>query len=248
MLKNSFLLFAFLLISLKTSGQDSTVALRRTPRAIIKFAPLSLLDQDATVQAGLEYRTGVRTSVQGEFGYGRKGLSVFESDLRSYLKAEVWRGRAEVRFYNNRYRTNRRQNIGIRSDFPLGNYWAIEGLYKRINVLKQDNLYSAGAAAQMGSYVLIGTQQRPISRYVLGSHLKIGRQFAFYDPYKHLFSRTLIDIYIGAGVRWFTNDVPPRVGPNPITTCGCGIGRSLDNSQSGVLPSITAGLKVGFAL
>lgn len=239
---------SLLFIASPALSQDSTIALRRVHRAVIKFAPLSLLDQDATVQGGLEYRTGRRTSVQGEFGYGRKGLSPFNTDLDDFVRAEVWRVRSEVRFYNGRYRTNRRQGMAVRSDFPLGNYWAVEGFYKQINVLKQDNLYSAEASSQTGSYVLIGTQQRPISRYVLGSHLKIGRQFAFYDPQRRVFSRTLLDIYLGAGLRWFRNDVPPPVGPNPFPTCGCGIGRSFANSQRAVTPSLSAGLKLGFAL
>lgn len=247
-MKQLIYLVYFFLTASSTMGQDSTIALRRMPRAVVKLSPLSLLDQDATVQAGLEYRTGNRTSVQAEFGYGWKGLSVFESDLNEFVDAEVWRGRAEVRFYSGRYRTNRRQGIAVRSNFPLGNYWAIDGLFKQINVLKQDNLYSAEASSQIGSYVRIGTQQRFISRYVLGSHLKIGRQWAFYDPLNRNFSRTLLDIYLGAGLRWFMNDVPPRVGPNPIPDCGCGIGRSFDNPERGLTPSITAGLKVGFAL
>lgn len=230
------------------NAQDSTIRLQRPYRAVFKLAPLSLLDQDATVQAGLEYRTGSRTSVQGEFGYGKRGLSPFRSDLNDFVSAEIWRGRTEVRFYTNRYRTNRRQGIAVRSNAPLGNYWAIEGLYKQINLIRQDNVYSAEASSQSGSYVLIGTRQRPISRYVLGSHLKIGRQFAFYDPYRRVFSRTLIDIYIGAGVRWVKNDVSPPVGPNPFPTCGCGIGRSFSSAGSSLLPSVTAGLKLGFAL
>lgn len=247
-MKQLLYLVCCLLTASSTMGQDSTIALRSVHRAVVKFAPLSLLDQDATVQAGLEYRTGVRTSVQAELGYGWKGLSVFSSDLNEFVDAEVWRGRAEVRFYSGRYRTNRRQSIAVRSNFPLGNYWAIDGLFKQINVLQQDNLYSAEASSQIGSYVRIGTQQRPINRYVLGSHLKIGRQWAFYDPQRHMFSRTLLDIYIGAGLRWFVNDVPPRVGPDPFPTCGCGFGRSFDNPERALTPSITAGLKVGFAL
>jgi len=246
-MKNHLLLFAFALLPLTTSGQDSTITLRRTPRAVIKFAPLSLLDNDATVQGGLEYQTGIRTSVQGEFGYGRKGLSPFGGDLNSFVQAEVWRGRAEVRFYSGRYRTNRRRGIAFRSDFPLGNYWAIDGLFKQINVVKRDNLYSGDAASQTGSFVLIGTQQRLISRYVLGSHLKIGRQFAFYDPQRRVFSRALLDIYFGAGVRWAVNDVPPPPF-DPITLCGCGLGRSFNNTESRFYPSLSAGLKFGFAL
>ena len=241
------------------NAQDSTVALRRPYRAVIKLAPLSLLDQDATVQGGLEYRTGVRTSVQGEFGYGRKGLSLLGSDLKNFASAEVWRGRAEVRFYTNRYRTNRRQGIAIRSTVPLGNYWAIEGLYKQINIVKLGKVYKAEELPATGSsspgsqqapvtQYVISSQQIPITRFVVGSHLKIGRQFAFYDPYRHFFSRTLVDIYIGAGVRWAINEVPPPAGINPFPTCGCGIGRSFTRQEGQLTPSLTAGLKIGFAL
>lgn len=235
-------LIYFLLTTSAVMAQDSTIALRRTPRAVVKFAPLSLLDQDATVQGGLEYQTGAKTSVQGEFGHGRKGLSPFDTDLKDFAKAEVWRGRAEIRFYSGRYRTNSRQGIAVRSNFPLGNYWAIDGLFKQINVLKQENMYSPEP------YTLVGTRQVPISRYVWGAHLKMGRQFAFYDPYKRLFSRTLVDIYIGAGVRRATNDVPPPIGPNPFPTCGCGFGRSFESEGGKWAPSLTAGLKVGLAL
>ena len=229
------------------SAQDSIIALRRPYRAVIKLAPLSLLDQDATVQGGLEYRTGVRTSVQGEFGYGWKGLSLIKSDLDKFASVNLWRGRAEVRFYTSHYRTNRRQGIAIRSDVPLGNYWAIEGLYKQINLIDQINVYSAEASSATGSYVLTGSQRVPISRNVFGGHVKIGRQFAFYDPYRRVFSRTLIDMYVGVGVREIRNQVSPRPF-NPFPTCGCGIGRSLTNEGNFIAPSITAGLKLGFAL
>ncbi|MDB5239856.1 MAG: hypothetical protein JWP57_481 [Spirosoma sp.] len=236
-------------LSLAAKGQDSTIALRRTSHIVAKFAPLSLLDQDATIQAGLEYRTGARTSVQGEFGYGRKGLSLSGSDLNKFINAEVWRGRAEVRFYTGQYRTNRRQGIAIRSDFPLGNYWAIEGLFKRINVT--DKAYGYQPIFSSSSPRYIGLTNT--SRYVVGSHVKIGRQFGFYDPSKRIFSRTLIDIYIGAGMRWAINDILPST-PQPMYACGCvttfssGLGRSFSNLDGKLSPSIAAGLKLGFAL
>lgn len=232
-----------LLIASSAISQDSTIALRRVHRAIIKFAPLSLLDQDATVQGGLEYRTGVKTAVQGEFGYGRKGLSPFNTDLNEFVNAEVWRGRAEVRFYTGRYRTNRRQGIAVRSDFSLGNYWAVEGFYKQINAT--GNEYDPQSIFSSAKPKLLGLNR--VSRYVLGTHLKIGRQFAFYDPYKHLFSRTLVDIYIGAGVRWAINDVQRHTAA-PDYPCGCGFGRSFDAEGGQWTPSLTAGLKLGFAL
>ena len=222
-------------------SQDSTIAHRRVHRAVIKFAPLSLLDQDATIQGGLEYRTGIRTSVQAEFGYGIKGLSPFDTDLNNFVDAEVWRGRAEVRFYTGRYRTNQRQGIAVLSNFPMGNYWAIDGLFKRINVTDQEYTSVSDNAPP----VYVGLTNT--SRYVIGSHLKIGRQFAFYDPLNRLFSRTLVDIYVGAGVRWAINDVQ-RTSQDPFPTCGCGIGRSFDGRDGQWAPSLTAGLKVGFAL
>ncbi|MFD2574112.1 hypothetical protein ACFSUS_25980 [Spirosoma soli] len=239
-----YILLTYLLFSSALSlGQDSTVTLRRVPRSIVKLAPLSLLDQDATVQGGLEYRTGAKTSVQAEFGYGWKGLSPFTADLDDYVKAEVWRTRAEVRFYNGRYRTNRRRDIAIKSSFPLGNYWAIEALSKRINVINQEFKWQDPSSSAKPEYV--GSMR--ISRYVLGTHLKIGRQFAFYDPIHRSFSRTLLDIYLGAGVRWAFNDIADT-GTPPHSYCGCGLGRSFTQKENQLTPSITAGLKVGFAL
>lgn len=235
-------LICFWGLSLATMAQDSTIALRRTPRAILKLAPLSLLDQDATIQAGLEYKINARRSVQVEAGYGWKGLSAFEADIEHYDKAEVWRVRSEMRFYTSRYRTNRRRGIAVRSNFPLGNYWAIDGLFKQINVadraIEPTDLYSSKADPYLG---LVS------SRYVLGTHLKIGRQWAFYDPLKRNFSRMLLDIYLGAGARWAMNVVRSHPAAT-VYDCGCGIGRSFTDKGSQVTPSITAGLKVGFAL
>lgn len=97
-------------------GQDSILVYPHSSRTILKLALLSLLDQDATVQAGLEYRTGRQTAVQVELGYGGKNLSPFRSDIKKFVDAEVWRGRAEIRFYSGRYRTNAKRN-----DALLGN-------------------------------------------------------------------------------------------------------------------------------
>ena len=235
---------SFLLVITSASiAQDSTIALRRTPRAIIKFAPLSLLDQDATIQAGLEYQIKAGRSVQVEGGYGWRSLSAFKVDLDDFVRAEVWRVRSEVRFYTGRYRTNRRQGVAVGSSFPLGNYWAIDGLFKQINVVGKE--YDPQSIFSSAKPELLGLKR--VSRYVLGTHLKIGRQFAFYDPYKHLFSRTLLDVYVGAGARWAINDIR-RYTAAPDYPCGCGFGRSFDTQGGQWTPSLTAGLKVGFAL
>lgn len=242
-MKQLLYLIGLLCIMSDATAQDSTVTLRKPVRVVVKFAPLSLLfDQDATLQGGLEFKTGTRTAVQAEFGYGWRTLSPFDSDLKDFVDAEVWRGRTEVRFYTTRYRTNRRQGIAIRSDFPLGNYWAIDGLFKRINIVDRNYAYQSVFDSAAPRYLGLART----SRYVLGSHLKIGRQFAFYDPHNHLFSRTLLDIYIGAGVRWAIND-RQSASENPFPLCGCGIGRSFTTTDGQWTPSLTAGLKVGFA-
>lgn len=222
--------------------QDSTLVYSHPSRFILKLAPLSLLDPDATVQAGLEYRTGHRTSVQAELGYGGRNLSLLDNELKKFVAAEVWRGRAEIRFYSGRYRTNHKKGVTIRSHAPLGNYWAIEGLFKQINVQK---------AAQLGRIDVIPPIPIEISgpqfirRYIVGTHIKFGRQFAFYDPQRRLFSRTLLDIYWGFGARLITNQ-----GANPTTdeSCGCGVGRSFTSRGTSIAPSLSAGLKLGFAL
>lgn len=235
----------FLLLSLMAPlarCQDSTLVYQHPSRFIVKLAPLSLLDPDATIQAGLEYRLGQRTSVQGEVGYGGRTLSLLDNELKNFAAAEVWRGRAEVRFYSGRYRTNHKKGIAIRSHAPLGNYWAIEGMFKQINVQK---------AAQPGRIDVNPpipieiTGPQLIRRYVVGTHVKFGRQLAFYDPQRRLFSRTLLDIYWGFGARLITNQ-----GPTPTTdeSCGCGVGRSFRSRGTSIAPSVSLGLKLGFAL
>ena len=141
------------------------------------------------------------------------------------------------------YRTNRRRGLAVRSDFPLGNYLAIDGLFKQVNVTGYE--YDPQSIFSSAKPELLGL--KGVSRYVLGTHLKIGRQFAFYDPRQQVFSRTLLDIYFGAGVRWATNDVKRHTAA-PDYPCGCGFGRSFDKEGGQWAPSLTAGLKLGFAL
>ncbi len=235
----------FLLSTLTTVPgwcQDSTLVYSHPSRFILKLAPLSLLDQDATIQAGLEYRLGQRTSVQGEVGYGWQTLPLLGSDLRKFAAAEVWRGRAEIRFYSGRYRTNQRLGIAIRSNYPIGNYWAIDGLFKQVNVQTATQLGQIDVNPIIPIEI---TGPKLIRRFVVGSHVKVGRQFAFYDPKRRLFSRVLLDIYTGAGIRVVTNQ-----GADQVTdpACGCGIGRSFYYRGIGISPSLSAGLKLGFAL
>lgn len=226
------LILLLTLANLVASAQDSIIQYRNT-HVILKLAPLSLLiDPDATLQGGLEIRTGRRGSVQGEVGFGHKGLSVTSDDKKNFADWSIWRARAEWRHYTNRYRTNKQKGIRIRSDFPLGNYFAVEGFGKQISGTKNMGLYDTDPT--------FPTNQQAISRFVWGSHVKWGRQIAIPGESLTSLSRVLLDFYIGIGFRYGTTTL------NPVSNyCGCGW--FPDRFQQGrtLLPSLTAGVKIG---
>lgn len=231
------LIIHWLCFSAVAAAQDSTVAYDYRPHVILKLAPLSLfLDPDATVQAGLEVRTGQRSSVQAEVGFGRKGLSITSDDKKNFADWSIWRVRSEWRHYTNRYRTNNRKNIHIRSDSPLGNYVAIEGFAKQINGTKNLVLYDPDPN--------FPNNQQAISRFLWGSHIKLGRQIAIPGSSLNSLSRVLLDFYAGVGFRYGITEL------NPTTENQCGCGFVPDRFQPGrsIQPSLTAGLKIGVGL
>ncbi|MCX6215949.1 hypothetical protein [Spirosoma sp.] len=235
-MRQRLLLLPLLMLALSASAQDSTVRYRYVPRVIIKLAPLSLLlDPDATLQAGLEVRTGQRNAVQGEIGFGHKGLAITSDDKKNFADWSIWRVRSEWRHYTGHYRTNNRKNIHIRSQFPLGNYLAIEGFAKQINATKNVVLYDPDPN--------FPNNQEVINRFVWGSHVKWGRQIAIpSDAPQHL-SRVLLDLYIGVGIRYGRTETNSQ-----MSTCGCGIIPSRFQPGNSILPSLTAGLKIGIGL
>jgi hypothetical protein len=201
-------------------AQDSTIAFNH--RYILKMALSALIDLDATVQLGLEFPIGPRTAFQTEFGYGNNKLPIFGSDYRNMEAGEVWRFRNEFRKYNGHYRTNSSRNINIKATPPLGNYWAVDLLTKQINVIDR------------------GRQQR----LVLASHIKIGRQFAPFRLDKKP-GDLLFDVYLGVGVRYF--NVIRQIPQARYSDVFPGV---FDRFVPGnyILPSLTAGLKMGFGL
>lgn len=226
----------FLLIAYRAAGQDSTIRYRFAPHLILKLAPLSfLLDPDATLQGGLEVRTGRRDAVQGELGIGHKGLAITSDDKKSFADWSIWRVRSEWRHYTGRYRTNSRKNIRIKSHWPLGNYLAVEGFAKQIRGTKNLVLYDPDPN--------FAANQEIIQRFVWGGHVKWGRQIAIpYDSQDNL-TRVLLDVYIGIGLRLGTTETNL-----PSSVCGCGLVPNRFQDGRSLLPSLTAGLKIGFAL
>ena len=234
MIRFLYIILLFLLTHL-ASGQDSTIQYR-APHVIVKLAPLSLLlDPDATIQGGLEVRTSPRNSVQAEVGFGHKGLSVVKDEKQNFADWSIWRVRSEWRHYTNRYRTNSKKNIHIRSSFPLGNYLAIEGFAKQIEGNKILLLYINDPR--------FSATPQTISRFVLGSHVKWGRQIAIPGQSLTSLSRVLLDFYVGIGVRYNITQLTP-----PTDYCGCGFIPNRFQAGRGFQPSAAAGVKIGFGL
>ncbi|SOD80728.1 hypothetical protein [Spirosoma fluviale] len=235
-MRQRLLLIPLFLLALSASAQDSTVRYDYSPRMILKLAPLSLLlDPDATVQVGLEVRISQRNAVQGEIGFGHKGLAITSDDKKNFTDWSIWRVRSEWRHYTGRYRTSNRKNIRIKSSFPLGNYLAIEGFAKQINATKNVVLYDPDPN--------FPNNQEIINRFVWGSHVKWGRQIAIpSDAPQHL-SRVLLDLYVGVGFRYGSTETN-----SSTSICGCGPIPSRFQAGNSILPSLTAGVKIGFGL
>ena len=153
-----------------------------TPHWVIKFAPLSAVDPDNTIQFGLERILGRKQAVQIELGYGWEGIGLWETTARGrFSNKETWRGRAEWRLY---FCPNARL---------LGFYAAVEGFYKQVNVqeITSNGLPCAGDCPP-GSL-----SKAPALKYVWGGHLKIGYQRPLF-----FIDRLLLDVYGGLGARY----------------------------------------------
>lgn len=164
---------------------------QRQPHVILKVAPLSWMDPDATVQGAVEVRMKPRLSIQAEFGYGadrlrRGGFGPSPWTPNTNLAGkEVWRARLEGRYYTS-----------YSDKYPSsGTYVAVEILCKQINVTNLDTLLGGETIDPVFVYA-------PVTRSVYGLHTKIGTQVLLsYNPYS-FWSRWVVDFYVGPGIRY----------------------------------------------
>ncbi|MVM36048.1 DUF3575 domain-containing protein [Spirosoma sp. HMF4905] len=157
----------------------------QSQRWVVKFAPLSLFDPNNTVQFGIERLLGQHQSIQAEFGYGPQAMNLWRNSTSSrYSDNEIWRGRAEWRYYWH--------------GGPIGSYMALEGLYLQKNAYENGTV---GIGCETGPCQYYQLYSSPIAKRVWAGHLKFGRQFPL-SPDK----RFLADFYGGLGVRWSTLD------------------------------------------
>ncbi|GAB4033657.1 hypothetical protein [Spirosoma gilvum] len=156
------------------------------PKWVVKFAPLSLLDLSSTVQFAIERTIGQQQSLQLEAGYGTQRMNLWQrSDNTNsrYSQYEVWRGRAEWRYYWRRFQA------------PVGSYFAVEGLYKQENAFENGTV-GMGLNAPTGQYEYYQLYSLPVSKAVWALTLKVGRQFPL--PFNNRF---VADFYGGLGIR-----------------------------------------------
>lgn len=223
------LLVASLLLSGAVRAQVNPTVPGPIRSWVLKVAPLSLLDFSSTIQGAVEGVVAPNQSVQLELGYGWQAMNPWLApNQERYSRYEVWRGRAEWRYY---WRGGQA---------PFGVYTAIEGLYKRENALEKAVMAIYGEPGPVQYY---RQSSLPISKNVFSISVKVGRQFPLLPN-----GRLVFDIYTGLGLRARSiqrTDLPmgyqltrqPIVDIGPFTTYG---GASLF--------SLSAGFKIGYAL
>jgi hypothetical protein len=229
--------FPILLVILQTFSlyaQTETATDYRTPRRLLvaKFAPLSLIDTDRTVQAALEYSLNRRWSVQQEFGYGNFRsttlgvflfVPVFTKDL---YRSEVFRSRSEIRLY-------------LESFYGTleGGYLAFESVYKRVNTQEERTIGRGCANGPCDYFERVAFER---FKDVFAFHLKLGRQMM-------LGKRFTADIYVGPGLRFLSVRTPGlTVDDYPANDGWYAEIRVLPGHYT--LPSASAGFKVGYAI
>lgn len=241
------LLVCFLLFPIALCAQHSAIPYARRAAVIVKLAPLWLIDADPALAGAVEIRTGSRTSVQGEFGYGRPGWGSLNSGPQH---AGTWRMKAEIRFYRNRYRTNRPAKINVSTTYPLGNYQAIEVYAKVLNVNHSWYSYPPGVVPHDGFFGpnLGEFQQSLIRRNSLSLTYKVGRQFGWTDNAHQGTARFLWDVYAGLGVRLINQDNDSHWETPGYSVSFSGMFNRFQHNGFSVAPTLTAGIKLGFAL
>ena len=195
---------------------------------VVKFAPLSLFDIDNTVQFGFERLVSQHSAVQLELGYGPQGMNLWQSSQNErYSDREIWRGRAEWRYYLDK--TNQ----------PRGRYVALEGFYKQVNVRESGTV---GVGCTTGPCQYYQVFSSPLQKYVWGGHVKFGRQFALLAN-----DRLLADFYLGLG---FRRRIIDRFQPDGDSFYYRSAGLTLFDSFSSIpyaLISLSYGAKIGYS-
>lgn len=197
----------------------------RAPKLIIKWAWLSLIDPDQTVQFGVEYALNKQWSLQQEIGYGH--FLPYSTDNEDKDR-EIWRFRTEGRFYFSSSRPN-----------PMeGTYVAAEIFYKRNNYL---NEITVGRECENGNCAFFQQKEYIRIKDVVGYHIKIGRQWV-------ISRRVALDIYAGLGLRSIHVKTPGLSKEEQENINRDYVLFGYYSSGSYLMPSLSSGFKFGYQI
>lgn len=200
----------------------------RPAHMILKPAPLWLFDEDPAVAVGAEMRISLRTSVQGELGYGWPGWGKLPGTDQH---TGTWRVKTEWRFYRNHYNPDGSLRADGATTYPLGKYQAVEVYIKLLSVSHKWTYH-----------------ETRFWRNSLSLTYKVGWQFGWTNTVPKGWARFVGDVYIGLGVRVTNQDnggnweLPTyQESFRPISW------RFRSNGVS-VAPNLSLGVKLGFRL
>ena len=214
---------------------------REPPRVILKLAPLTLLELQNTLEAGVEVRLNRRLGIQGQVGYGPEGI-MWQRLPDRYYQRENWRGRLELRWY--RSQPTRQIRSG---QFPVGRYVALDLLYKQLNAVET---YTVGRDCPInGGCAYYQRTTNRITRYIGAVSVKWGRQWVIDYRESTADPRWLLDAYVGVGLRLATTERPGSL-PNEDQISGFLTAFDFNpfTGRDGVTLNVPLGLKVGYVI
>jgi len=173
----------FLLALNTVFAQDSL----QKKHLILKIAPLTLFDIDNTFQLATEHSLSKnnRWTLSEELGYGQGKANIWGETNTYGPYREHYRAKLEARKY------------GKKISDMTGTYVAYELFYKQVN----DHLNrSIGRECESGPCNYYENLDYPVSKYVVGTTIKIGYQARFRDEDKKN-TKFVFDFYVGLGIR-----------------------------------------------
>ena len=194
---------------------------------ILKWSPLSMFDIDNTVQLGIEVPLrNDRFTIQQEAGYGHSSFNMWYSDFEHRPDIATIKSRTQLRYY-------------FFEKPKFRSYVAGEYLFKR--VLTQETQWVGMDCANTGGCSYFTYKKVEQGRFVNAVHAKIGWQFYFSN-------RTSLDLFVGFGLRKARVKTLTKGVGNVNFDNGWDWWVNNNNARSEVIPSVSTGFHLGFAL
>lgn len=226
---NRLLLFITLVSTSASFAQADSAAV-----SLFKISPLHLFDLDNGLSFGYEKQYAESKSWQIEAGYGHSSANFW------IALGEDFNGRSDFQGFNNfRLRTELRKYFKKNeTQFPAGNYYAFEVMSKYVFKNTEIDIGRDPIGGQAQYFERVNGR---ISKLVVGSHFKLGRQFFFDDS-----KVWMLDVFAGIGFRVVSNSFQyesKKETDVPAFGQRMSIGTIIDVNRTSPIISGTFGLK-----